>query len=103
MGDRHPELFRAVLPSGLRTLCVPVPEAHSAAIAVHVRIGPRFEAAANAGISHFLEHMLHRGTGRHPNAHAQALAFEELGATLGASTYVDHGVLSIGVPPENFE
>ncbi len=103
MGDSHPELIREVLPSGLRALCIPVAEAHTAAIAVHVQIGPRFESTANAGISHFLEHMLHRGTARHPNAHAQALAFEELGATLGASTYVDHGVLSVSVPPENFD
>ena len=100
---KTPELVRSVLPSGLRALCVPMPEAHSAAIAVHVRVGPRFESAESAGISHFLEHMLHRGTKRHPTAHAQALAFEELGATLGAMTYVDHGVLSLSVPPENFE
>ncbi len=102
MGESHPQLLRTVLPSGLRALCIPVPESHSAAISVHVRVGPRFEGGPNAGISHFLEHMLHRGTVQHPNAYAQALAFEELGATLGASTYVDHGVLSISVPPENF-
>lgn len=97
------KLVRSVMPSGLRALCVPMPGAHTAAISLHVRVGPRFESAASAGISHFLEHMLHRGTKRHPTAHAQALAFEELGATLAAVTYVDHGVLSVSVPPENFE
>jgi predicted Zn-dependent peptidase len=94
---------RSVLPSGLRALCIPMPAAHTAAISLHVRVGPRYESAEAAGISHFLEHMLHRGTRRHPTAHAQALAFEELGATLGAMTYVDHGVLTVSVPPENFE
>jgi predicted Zn-dependent peptidase len=63
-------------------------------------VGSRYERAANNGISHFLEHMLHRGTRSHPSAHAQALAFERLGGTLGASTYVDHGVLAVSVPPD---
>ena len=63
-------LVRSVLSSGLRALCVPMPQAHTAAIAVHVRVGPRFESAESAGISHFLEHMLHRGTKRYPTAHA---------------------------------
>jgi predicted Zn-dependent peptidase len=47
--------------------------------------------------------MLHRGIPGHPTAHAQALAFEELGAAFGAMTYVDHGVLSCSVPAENLE
>lgn len=94
---------RAVLGSGLRAACLPMPSAHTIAVAVYLRAGPRFETPTNAGISHFLEHMLHRGTRRHPTAHAQALAFEELGATLSAATYIDHGVLGVTVPPDNFE
>jgi predicted Zn-dependent peptidase len=88
------------LPNGLRVLLVPLPHARSAAVSVHVRVGSRYESAAKNGISHFLEHMLHRGTSSHPSAHAQALAFERLGGTLGASTYVDHGVLAVSVPPD---
>jgi predicted Zn-dependent peptidase len=80
---------------------VPVAHAHTAAVAVHVRVGSRYERAADNGISHFLEHMLHRGTPTHPSAHEQALAFERLGGTLAASTTVDHGVLAVSVPPEN--
>jgi predicted Zn-dependent peptidase len=78
-----------------------MPHAHSAAVSVHVRVGSRYERAADNGISHFLEHMLHRGTPTHPSAHEQALAFERLGGTLMASTTVDHGVLGVSVPPEN--
>jgi predicted Zn-dependent peptidase len=76
-----------------------MPAARSAAVSIHVRVGSRFESRRDNGISHFLEHMLHRGTAAHPSAHAQALAFERLGGTLGASTYVDHGVLAVSVPP----
>jgi predicted Zn-dependent peptidase len=80
---------------------VPIAYAHSAAVTVHVRVGSRYERAVDNGISHFLEHMLHRGTPTHPSAHEQALAFERLGGTLSASTTVDHGVLGVSVPPDN--
>jgi predicted Zn-dependent peptidase len=100
---RDARLVRALLGQGVRASCLPMPGAHTVAVAVYVRAGPRFESTSNAGISHFLEHMLHRGTRSHPSAYAQALAFEELGATLSAATYVDHGVLSVSVPPENYE
>jgi predicted Zn-dependent peptidase len=88
------------LSSGLRVVLAPLPHARSAAVTVQVRVGSRYESAVKNGISHFLEHMLHRGTRLHPSAHAQALAFERLGGTLGASTYVDHGVLAVAVPPD---
>jgi predicted Zn-dependent peptidase len=90
-------------PGGPRLVLVPLEHAHTAAIAVHVRVGSRFERPHENGISHFLEHMLHRGTPRHPSAHEQALAFERLGGTLSASTTVDHGILGVSVPPENAE
>jgi predicted Zn-dependent peptidase len=93
-------VIRHRLPSGLRVLFVPLPHARSAAVTLQLRVGSRYETAAKNGVSHFLEHMLHRGTLTHPSAHAQALAFERLGGTLGASTYVDHGVLSVSVPPD---
>jgi predicted Zn-dependent peptidase len=92
-----------VLRNGLRLNLVHMPGVHRAALDVHVRVGPCFEAPADNGISHFHEHMLHRGIPGHPTAHQQALAFEELGAAFGAMTYVDHGVLSCSVPSESLE
>lgn len=82
-------------------MLVPMPAARTAAVTVHLHVGSRYENARDNGICHFLEHMLHRGTAEHPSAHAQALAFEQLGATLSAATYADHGVLSVAVPPAN--
>lgn len=96
-----PTILRRVLGSGLRLLSVPLPATHRAAITLHVSSGSRFEPAELGGISHFHEHMLHRGTRSHASAHALALAFEELGSELGAATYVDHTLLSAAVPPEN--
>jgi predicted Zn-dependent peptidase len=98
-----PEITSRVLKNGVRLNLVRMPAVHSAALDVHVRVGSRFETVRDNGISHFHEHMLHRGIPGHPTAHAQALAFEELGAAFGAMTYVDHGALSCGVPAENLE
>jgi predicted Zn-dependent peptidase len=98
-----PRITSKVLGNGVRLNLVRMPAVHSAALDVHVRVGSRFETPRENGISHFHEHMLHRGIPGHPTAHAQALAFEELGAAFGAMTYVDHGVLSCSVPTENLE
>jgi predicted Zn-dependent peptidase len=98
-----PTIEQHVLSNGLRLNLVHMPHVHRAAIDVHVRVGSRFESARDNGISHFHEHMLHRGVAGFPSAHAQAMAFEELGAAFGAMTYVDHGVLSCSLPIENLE
>jgi predicted Zn-dependent peptidase len=101
--ERSPRVERLSLPGGPRLVLVPVPAARSAAVCVHLHVGSRYENARDNGICHFLEHMLHRGTSQHPSAHAQALAFERIGATLAAATYADHGVLSVVVPPASVE
>jgi len=97
----QPARIEAKLPNGLRVSAVRMPHVRRSVIDIHTRIGSRFESATDNGISHFLEHMLHRGTARYPSAHAQALAFETLGGALSAMTYVDHGALSLAAPPEN--
>ncbi len=89
------------LDNGLSLVVVPIPAVHRVVIDAHIRVGPRYEAEEHNGVSHFLEHMLYRGTASHPSAHEQALAFESLGGTLVAATYVDHGTMAISVPPES--
>jgi predicted Zn-dependent peptidase len=91
----------ARLSNGLRVVLVPLPNVHRAVASLFLRAGSRFETARDNGISHFLEHMVFRGTRTMPSAHDQALAFERLGATLYAATHVDHGIMSVAVPPKN--
>ena len=93
----------ATLGNHSRLVVVPMPAVHSTVVSIYVRTGSRFETREDNGVSHFLEHVLYRGTPRHPSAHAQALAFERLGGTLDASTSVDHGVLAVSIPPQNVE
>jgi predicted Zn-dependent peptidase len=72
-------------------------------VALYVRTGSRFETRETNGISHFLEHMIYRGTDRLPNAHEVNLAFEELGGYLYAATHADYGVFSLTLPGESLE
>jgi predicted Zn-dependent peptidase len=93
---------RLVLDGGLRVLAVPMPAVHRTVADVFVRVGSRFETADTNGISHFLEHLLFRGTARFPSAHELALAFERNGAALSAATAADHSVVGLSAPPATF-
>lgn len=88
------------LDNGLHVVVTPQPQLHRGHVALYVRVGSRFESASHNGLSHFLEHMLYRGTPRLPHAHDVNLAFERLGGYLYAATQVDFGVLSLTLPPE---
>jgi predicted Zn-dependent peptidase len=99
--DFAPE--RSELPSGLTLLVSPMPNVRRVVLSLYLRTGSRFESPAILGLSHFLEHMLFRGTNRHPDSHTLASAFEDLGGTLNASTAADHGTLSIAVPLESLD
>ena len=53
---------RTVLPSGLRIVTEEISSVRSAAIGIWVNVGSRDETPAVAGASHFLEHLLFKGT-----------------------------------------
>jgi predicted Zn-dependent peptidase len=91
-----------ILSNGLRLLAVAMPHVHRSVLEAQIRTGSRFESPTENGISHFLEHMLYRGTPSFPTAHDQALAFETLGGTLLAATAKDVGSMQIAMPPERF-
>jgi predicted Zn-dependent peptidase len=53
---------RSVLDNGLRVITYNMPEAYSVSLGIWVRVGGRYETPANKGISHFLEHLLFKGS-----------------------------------------
>jgi predicted Zn-dependent peptidase len=89
------------LSNGLRVLLIPRPGLHQAAVSLFLRTGSRYESKIDNGLSHFLEHMLFRGSGALKTAHDVALAFERLGETLYAATATDHGLMSVALPAES--
>lgn len=56
------------------------------AVSLVLGVGSRWEPARTAGISHFLEHIVFKGTARYPDSHAVSSAVEGLGGVLNAST-----------------
>jgi predicted Zn-dependent peptidase len=76
---------RTVLPSGLRIVTEEVPSVRSAAIGIWVNVGSRDETPAVAGASHFLEHLLFKGTTRRTALEISATV-EAVGGEMNAFT-----------------
>jgi len=76
----------STLPNGLRLLTVPIPHVQSASLGFFVGVGSRYESKALSGISHFIEHMVFKGTTHRPSPLAIAEAIEGKGGVLNAST-----------------
>lgn len=55
---------RTVLPNGLRILTEAIPAMRSVSVGIWVAVGSRDETPARSGVSHFLEHLLFKGTNR---------------------------------------
>jgi predicted Zn-dependent peptidase len=73
------------LDSGLRVVTEVVPSVRSVALGMWVRTGSRDETPAQAGVSHFLEHLLFKGTERHSAIEISEL-FDGMGAAANAAT-----------------
>ncbi|MGE0134032.1 MAG: M16 family metallopeptidase [Dehalococcoidia bacterium] len=74
------------LQNGLRVLTTSLPTAQAASIAFFAGIGSRGESARTNGLSHYLEHMLFKGTEQRPSAQLISQAIEGAGGTLNAYT-----------------
>ncbi len=77
---------RTVLDNGLPVLTSSMPNIHSVSIAIFVGAGSRYETDEIAGTSHFLEHLLFKGTKRWPSAREISEAVEGVGGIMNAST-----------------
>jgi predicted Zn-dependent peptidase len=74
-----------VLPSGLRILTEAVPATRSVSFGIWVGVGSRDEAPGLSGVSHFLEHLLFKGTPRRTALEISA-AIEAVGGETNAFT-----------------
>ncbi len=88
-GAKAPVLHRTELANGLTVLSEAVPGARSVAFGAWVRAATLHEAPAQMGVSHFLEHMVFKGT-RTRTAQQIALSLESLGGSLDAYTEREH-------------
>ncbi|MBA3532574.1 MAG: insulinase family protein [Ardenticatenales bacterium] len=76
----------STLDNGLRLVTVAMPHAYSVSVGLYLTVGSRYEEPHLAGISHFIEHMLFKGTERRPTPRDIALTVESVGGDINAST-----------------
>jgi predicted Zn-dependent peptidase len=95
-----PDVATTTLDNGLAVTTVALPHLHTAVCALFVKVGARFEEPGDNGLSHFVEHMLFRGTERYPTSLALNTAIERLGSTLHAETGRDYTLFQLALEPE---
>lgn len=81
---------KKTLENGLRIIIVPKPASPSAAVMVMVGVGSRYEEPQLAGISHFIEHNVFKGTKNRPRRNQIAEEIEGLGGVTNAMTGFDY-------------
>jgi predicted Zn-dependent peptidase len=91
------------LDNGLRIVTVSQPHLHVCEMACYIGVGGRNEPAELAGISHFLEHMLFRGTQDYPDSLTLERAFEAIGGTVNAATDAESTCYFSRLHPEQLE
>ncbi len=92
---------RTTLQNGLRLLIAPMPGMRSASIGLIFTVGSRYETPAQAGISHFIEHMLFKGSQHYPTARHISEAIEGVGGNFNGSTDKELTGYTARVPGEN--
>lgn len=79
-------LHETVLENGLRILTFTMTQTRAVSVSLFVGAGARYEPDALAGVSHFIEHMLFKGTSRRPTARHISEAIEGIGGYSNAYT-----------------
>ncbi|MFW6125787.1 MAG: M16 family metallopeptidase [Chloroflexota bacterium] len=77
---------RTVLDNGLRVISSTMPGTRSVTIIFFLGAGPIYEKDEEAGLSHFVEHLLFKGTQRRPTSKEISEAIEQLGGMFNGST-----------------
>ena len=77
------------LKNGTRVILVPQKNTQAVTVLVLFGIGSRYEKESEAGISHFLEHMMFKGTTQRPNTLILSQELDGIGAEFNAFTSKD--------------
>lgn len=93
----NPFYERTVLDNGLRVISSSMPHTHSVSLTLYVGAGSRYEKDADAGVSHFVEHMLFKGTEKRPTAKEIAEAVDGVGGMMNGATDREYTVYYIKV------
>ena len=92
----------STLPTGERVISEHVPSVRSVSFGFWIGTGSRDETDARAGVSHFIEHLLFKGTSTH-SAQEIAEIFDGLGGELNAATSRETTLVYARVPDDRLE
>ena len=94
---------KTTLDNGLRVVTTSMPHTHSVSACFFIGAGSRYEADEEAGVCHFIEHMLFKGTRSRPTSLAIASGIEGVGGTMNAGTDKELTVYWAKVARPHFE
>jgi len=77
---------KTTLDNGLRIITATMPHTRAVCIGIFIGIGSRYEAEQEAGVSHFIEHLLFRGTQKRVTAKQISETIEGVGGILNGGT-----------------
>lgn len=92
-----------ILKNGLKVLLVPIAGVKSLTVMKMYDVGSRHETPQDAGMAHFLEHMMFKGTQRRPTAQDISVELDSVGAQFNAFTSKDYTGYYVKVAAEKFE
>jgi len=95
------QYHRTKLPNGLRIVSERIPHVRSVAVGIWVAAGSRYEPAELAGVSHFMEHLLFKGTANRTSREI-SMAIESVGGQLNAFTAKEYTCFYAKVLDEHF-
>ena len=87
--NKKPTVNKTVLDNGVRIVSMRMPHVRSVSMGVWVHVGARDETDAESGLSHFIEHMIFKGTARR-TAFQIAKEFDAIGGQTNAFTSMEH-------------
>ena len=96
------QFHSTVLSNGLTVLAETIPYAYSVSVCFFVKTGSRDESPAESGVSHFLEHMIFKGTQKRTAEEVNRL-FDDMGASNNACTSEDATLFYASFLPEFLE
>jgi predicted Zn-dependent peptidase len=93
--------YKEILKNGLRIVCEEIPHVTSVSIGLWVNVGSKDETPQYNGISHFIEHMMFKGT-ENRSAREIAATMDRVGGILGAFTGREYTCYYVKVIPKYF-
>ena len=97
------EYEKFTLNNGIKVLLAPLKTTRIVSVNVLVKTGSRYERKNNNGITHFIEHLLFKGTDRRTDALVISKEIDNMGADMNGSTGQEYSHFYVKLLDEHFE